>query len=109
VLGSFPVDGVDHERDAANPSRSSGDQCGGGVEGGARAGYVVDEQHVGARVGERVPREFIPELVDLHLTGRLPFDRFCRFYDLERINEAVAATEGEGEVLKPIVTFGEPA
>jgi aryl-alcohol dehydrogenase len=63
----------------------------------------------GILLGERVPREFIPELVDLHLAGKLPFDRFCRFYDLERINEAVAATEGEGEVLKPIVTFGEPA
>jgi aryl-alcohol dehydrogenase len=60
----------------------------------------------GILLGERVPREFIPELVDLHLAGKLPFDRF---YDLERINEAVAATEGEGEVLKPIVTFGEPA
>jgi aryl-alcohol dehydrogenase len=63
----------------------------------------------GILLGERVPREFIPELVDLHVAGKLPFDRFCRFYDLEQINEAVAATEDEGEVLKPIVTFGEPA
>ncbi|WP_338051337.1 NAD(P)-dependent alcohol dehydrogenase [Pseudonocardia acidicola] len=88
-------------------------RCGtvGVAPAGAEASFEMNTLLFGRSVqgillGDRVPREFVPELVDLHLAGKLPFDRFCRFYELDRINEAVAATEGDGEVLKPLVTFG---
>ena len=52
--------------------------------------------------GDSVPDVFIPQLVDLWAQGRFPFDKLVRFYPLEKINEAVQASE-RGEVLKAIV------
>jgi aryl-alcohol dehydrogenase len=52
--------------------------------------------------GDSIPKAFIPELVEFHLEGRLPFDAFVSFYDFEDINEAVEDAES-GEVIKPIL------
>jgi aryl-alcohol dehydrogenase len=52
--------------------------------------------------GNSHPKEFIPDLVDLHLKGRFPFDEFVTFYDFEEIDQAVADSE-DGSVIKPVV------
>jgi len=56
----------------------------------------------GVMEGDSVPEQFIPQLVELWREGRLPFDRFVRFFDLADINEAVAACEA-GQVMKAIL------
>lgn len=52
--------------------------------------------------GDSDPQRFIPELIAHYRTGRFPFDRLVRFFTLEQINEAFAASE-RGEVVKPII------
>ncbi|MBX7483000.1 NAD(P)-dependent alcohol dehydrogenase [Qipengyuania qiaonensis] len=57
---------------------------------------------IGVVEGDSVPTTLIPVLVDLHMSGRFPFDRLVKFYDLDRINEAAEDSE-KGITLKPIV------
>jgi aryl-alcohol dehydrogenase len=52
--------------------------------------------------GDSVPQNFIPQLVDLYAEGRFPFDQLIRTYPLERIEDAVRASES-GEVLKAVL------
>ncbi len=56
--------------------------------------------------GDSVPDIFIPQLIDLYLQGRFPFDRLTKFYPLERINEAASDSE-RGLTVKPIIRIGE--
>jgi aryl-alcohol dehydrogenase len=56
----------------------------------------------GCVLGNGVPRIFIPLLIELHRSGRLPIDRLIRTYPLERINEAVADVVA-GAVVKPVL------
>jgi aryl-alcohol dehydrogenase len=58
----------------------------------------------GVIIGDSTPDVFIPELIDLHLAGRLPFDRLVEVFPFDRINEASAASEA-GEVIKPVLVF----
>jgi aryl-alcohol dehydrogenase len=52
--------------------------------------------------GDGVPELFIPQLVDLYRAGRLAFDRMCRFYPLDAINDAVRDCRS-GVTVKPII------
>lgn len=52
--------------------------------------------------GDADPHRFIPELIELHLGGRFPFDRLVKFYPFEAINEAIADGE-EGRTVKPVL------
>ena len=52
--------------------------------------------------GESIPQVFIPQLVELHLQGRFPFDKLVKFYSLDQINEAAADSE-KGTTIKPII------
>ena len=52
--------------------------------------------------GDSVPAFFIPQLIDLYLQGRFPFDRLTRVYEFDAIDEAAADSE-EGRTIKPIV------
>jgi len=54
--------------------------------------------------GDGVPSSFIPHLIDLHLAGRFPFDKFVTRYPFEAINQAIADQAG-GKVVKPVFTF----
>jgi aryl-alcohol dehydrogenase len=56
--------------------------------------------------GDSVPDVFIPQLIDLHLQGRFPFDKLVKFYTLERINEAAQDSE-RGLTIKPIIQIGK--
>lgn len=52
--------------------------------------------------GDSVPHRFIPELIELYLAGRFPFDRFITRYDFSQINQAIA-DQAAGKVVKPVL------
>ena len=52
--------------------------------------------------GDCVPEYFIPEMIDLYLQGRFPFDKMLSFYPFESINEAIA-DQLSGKVIKPVL------
>ena len=54
--------------------------------------------------GDAVPDLFIPSLVELYRQGRFPFDRLVRFYDFDRINQAVEDSE-RGRAVKAVLRF----
>lgn len=56
--------------------------------------------------GDSVPDVFIPQLIDLYLQGRFPFDKLVKFYPFERINEAAQDSE-RGLTVKPIIQIGK--
>lgn len=45
---------------------------------------------VGITEGDANPPEFIPEMIDLYMAGKFPFDKLCKTFNLDQINEAVA-------------------
>jgi aryl-alcohol dehydrogenase len=75
---------------------------------GTTAAFDVNNLLLGGRVirgiveGDSVPDVFIPQLIDLYLQGRFPFDKLVNFYDLEQINQADADSSGGG-TLKAIL------
>ena len=77
---------------------------------GPDAEIVLNETHfmsagrklVGIVEGESNPDVFIPMLIDLYRKGRFPFDKLVRFYDFEKINDAIHDFE-TGLAIKPIV------
>ena len=50
--------------------------------------------------GDAVPDLFIPQLLDLFVQGRFPYDRLIEFFPFDAINDAVAAME-QGRVTSP--------
>jgi aryl-alcohol dehydrogenase len=52
--------------------------------------------------GESHPKEFIPHLVDLLMSGKMPVDRMITFYDLPDINRA-AQDAAAGTTIKPVL------
>ena len=52
--------------------------------------------------GDSIPSEFIPELLELHRSGRFPFNRLITSYPFEDINQAVADMES-GATVKPVL------
>jgi len=57
---------------------------------------------VGITEGNADPATFIPEMVDLYRQGRFPFDRMCKTYPLDQINEAVAE-HAAGKCVKAVL------
>ncbi|MFJ9668825.1 NAD(P)-dependent alcohol dehydrogenase [Streptomyces sp. NPDC101219] len=60
---------------------------------------------MGVVEGNSVPDVFVPQLLDLHMQGRFPFDRLVTFYDFDQINEAAADAEA-GRTVKPVLRIG---
>jgi aryl-alcohol dehydrogenase len=60
---------------------------------------------MGVLEGSSVPGVFIPQLMRLHQAGRLPYERFVRFYDFGSLPQALtdAAT---GATIKPVIRCG---
>jgi aryl-alcohol dehydrogenase len=52
--------------------------------------------------GESQPKEFIPELIDLLMQGKMPVDRMITFYDIADINRA-AQDSANGTTIKPVL------
>jgi aryl-alcohol dehydrogenase len=59
----------------------------------------------GVVMGDSNPQTFVPYLASLRAQGKLPYDRFVKFYDFSDINQAIADSKS-GEVIKPILTMG---
>lgn len=57
---------------------------------------------VGINQGASVPRQFIPALIELHLQGRLPFERFVHTFPFTDIEQAAQAALA-GDVVKPVL------
>lgn len=74
--------------------------------------HPLDMDHVGfgrgikgVVMGDSNPQTFVPYLAALHAQGKLPYDRFVKFYDFSDINQAIADSKS-GEVIKPILRMG---
>jgi aryl-alcohol dehydrogenase len=52
--------------------------------------------------GDSNPDIFIPQLIELHMRGRFPFDRMITFYPFDQINQAAEDSE-KGRTLKAIL------
>ncbi|MEQ8268682.1 MAG: NAD(P)-dependent alcohol dehydrogenase [Parvibaculum sp.] len=56
--------------------------------------------------GDSEPDIFIPEMIELHRQGRLPFDRLIRTYPLSGINRAIA-DQHKGDCVKVVLLTGQ--
>ncbi|NDK89149.1 NAD(P)-dependent alcohol dehydrogenase [Gordonia desulfuricans] len=54
--------------------------------------------------GDSTPDEFIPELVEHHLAGRLPLEKLVTTFPFAEINSAVKV-QHDGGVVKPVLMF----
>ena len=61
---------------------------------------------VGVVEGSSVPKVFIPELVDLFMQGKFPFDKLIKFYDFKDINQAAIDSQ-KGITLKPVIKIAD--
>jgi aryl-alcohol dehydrogenase len=52
--------------------------------------------------GESRPQEFIPQLVDFLMQGKMPIQRMMTFYPLADINRA-AQHSSDGTTIKPVL------
>jgi aryl-alcohol dehydrogenase len=55
--------------------------------------------------GDSTPELFIPQLIELYLQGRFPFDKLTKMYSFDQINEAARDSE-RGVTVKPIILIG---
>ncbi len=74
-----------------------------GVEARLEMRQMLDGRTiVGIIAGDSVADVFIPQLIELYVRGRLPFDRMVKFYPFDQINEAVEDAE-KGKTLKAVL------
>ncbi len=66
--------------------------------------HFMNTNLIGIIEGDSVPDVFIPELVDLHLDGTMPYDEFITTYPFEDINKALSDVRAH-KVIKPVLTF----
>jgi len=62
----------------------------------------------GIHQGDSVPDIFIPQMIEMYVQGRFPFDRLVKFYELSQINDAIADMQS-GETIKPIIRMPHAA
>ncbi len=63
---------------------------------------IPGKRIMGIVQGDVVANAFIPKLVQLFLQDRFPFDKLCKFYPFDEINQAMADSE-KGLTIKPIL------
>lgn len=75
----------------------------------AQTTHPLDMDHLGfgrgikgVVMGDANAQSFVPYLSDLHAQGKLPYDRFVKFYDFADINQAIDDSKS-GDVIKPIL------
>jgi len=57
----------------------------------------------GLTMGEAIPQQFVPSLIEQWRAGRFPVERLVTTFDLKDADAAVAAMRRH-EVIKPILT-----
>ena len=80
----------------------------GATPGGIEIPFSMDHIGMGRGIrgvvmGDAVAQTFVPYLASLHRAGRLPFERFVKFYDFADIERAIHESSVTGEVIKPIL------
>lgn len=80
----------------------------GATPGGIELPFSMDHIGLGRGIrgvvmGDAVPQTFVPYLASLYRSGRLPYDKFVRYYAFDEINRAVHDSAVTGEVIKPIL------
>ena len=80
----------------------------GATPGGVEIPFNMDHMGFGRGIkgvvmGDAVAQTFVPYLAGLYRDGRLPYDKFVRYYDFADINQAVHDSAVTGEVIKPIL------
>jgi aryl-alcohol dehydrogenase len=68
-------------------------------------GMLAGKRVVGLTLGDSETRSFIPALVDLVRSGRLPVRKLIQHYAFENIGTAVQDM-ASGRTIKPVLTFG---
>lgn len=76
---------------------------------GSRASFDVNahlpgRRIVGVTLGDSDPERFIPQLIELHRSGRFPLEQLLARYPFERINDA-AADAKSGSSIKPVLVM----
>lgn len=105
AVGSVPV-----VQNAIRSTRAGGHTVILGLDGLAEAVpvdlnlLIFNRKIQGALLGDQIPQLFIPQLVQLYLEGRFPFDRLVRKYPFSDINSAINDALS-GTVVKPVVIF----
>ena len=56
----------------------------------------------GVNMGDSVPQQFIPKLVELIMAGKFPLQKLVKFYDFDDINQAFE-DQDKGRAVKPIL------
>lgn len=69
---------------------------------GANAFMQSCKTIMGVVEGDSVPDVFVPQLLELYMQGRFPFDRLVKLYDFDQINQA-AADAASGATVKPVL------
>ncbi|MDX1580377.1 MAG: zinc-binding dehydrogenase, partial [Alphaproteobacteria bacterium] len=80
----------------------------GATPGGIEIPFSMDDIGMGRGImgvvmGDSAAQTFVPYLAHLWRDGRLPYDKFVRYYDFADINQAVHDSAVTGEVIKPIL------
>ncbi len=80
----------------------------GATPGGIEIPFAMDDIGMGRGIrgvvlGDAATQTFVPYLAELYRSGRLPYDKFVRYYDFADINQAVHDSAVTGEVIKPIL------
>lgn len=58
----------------------------------------------GVTEGDADPRTFVPELIQMNMDGKFPFEKLIRVYSIEEINQAVT-DQHEGRCVKAVLRF----
>jgi aryl-alcohol dehydrogenase len=66
------------------------------------ASQMIGLKVIGIIEGDSDPDVFIPELIELHLAGRFPFDKIITTMPFAKINDAIAA-QARGEAVKVVL------
>jgi aryl-alcohol dehydrogenase len=56
--------------------------------------------------GDGLPQQFVPRLISLYRSGKLPIEKLVHFYRLADINQAIADSMS-GKTIKPVVRMAE--
>jgi len=56
----------------------------------------------GIHQGDSIPEIFIPQMIDMYVQGKFPFDKLITYYELADINNAIADME-RGKTIKPVI------
>lgn len=79
----------------------------GAPPGGTEASFDVQgilpgRRVVGVTLGDGEPQTLLPQLVDLHRSGRLPLEKLVRHYALDEL-DAAAGDMHHGRTVKPVI------